>query len=45
MLGMGYKQSQGDHTMFVHHSTTGGVTALLVYVDDIVVINNDMEGI
>jgi len=45
MLDMGYKQNQGDHTMFVHYSTRRRVTALLVYVDDIVVINNDMEGI
>ena len=33
----GYKQSQGDHTLFIKHSTTGGVIALLVYVDDIIV--------
>ena len=37
----GYKQSQGDHTLFIKHSTTGGVTALLVYVDDIIVTGND----
>ena len=30
MLGMGYKQSQRDHTLFVHHSTTEGVTTLFV---------------
>ncbi|RVW20492.1 Retrovirus-related Pol polyprotein from transposon RE1 [Vitis vinifera] len=35
-----YKQSQGDHTLFIKHSATGGVTALLVYVDDIIVIGN-----
>ena len=43
MLSMEYKQSQGNHTLFVHHSATGGMTALLVYVDDIIVIDNDME--
>ena len=32
-----YKQSQGDYTLFIKHSTTGGVTTLLVYVDDIIV--------
>ena len=37
----GYKQSQGDHTRFIKHSTAGGVTTLLVYVDDIIVIGND----
>lgn len=36
MLHMGYKQSQGDHTLFIHHSVTREVTALLVYVDDII---------
>ena len=29
-----YKQSQGDRTLFIKHSVTGGVTAFLVYVDD-----------
>lgn len=41
MLSMGYKQSQGDHTLFIKHSASGGVTALLVYVDDIIVTGND----
>ena len=36
-----YKQSQDDHTLFIKHSAAGGVTALLVYVDDIIVIEND----
>ena len=45
MLNLGYKQSQGDHTLFIHHSVaTGGVTMLLVYVDDIAVTGNDDEG-
>ena len=38
---MGYKQSQGDHTLFIKHSAAGGVTALIVYVDDIIVTGND----
>lgn len=41
MLEMGYKQSRGDHTLFIKHSKEGMVTALLVYVDDIVVTGND----
>ncbi|XP_057514198.1 uncharacterized mitochondrial protein AtMg00810-like [Actinidia eriantha] len=41
MVSMGYKQSQGDHTLFVKHSSSGEVTILLVYVDDIVVTGND----
>ena len=43
MKEFGYKQSQGDHTLFIKHFAVGGVsvTALLVYVDDIIVIRND----
>jgi len=43
MLGMKYKESQG-HTLVIHHSATRGVTALLVYEDDIIVTSNDMAG-
>ena len=41
MKEFGYKQSQGYHTPFIKHSATGVVTALLVYVDDIIVTGND----
>ena len=41
MKEFGYKQSQGDHTFFIKHSAAGGITALLVYVDDIIVTGND----
>jgi hypothetical protein len=41
MMAMGYRQSQGDHTLFIKHSPSGGVTALLVYVDDIIVTGDD----
>lgn len=41
MKDMGYTQSQGDHTLFIRHSKTGGVTALLVCVDDIIITGND----
>ena len=43
MLGLGYKQSQGDHTLFIKHSVSGGVTILLVYVDDIIVSGDDKK--
>ncbi|CAJ2640143.1 unnamed protein product [Trifolium pratense] len=43
MVGLGFKQSQGDHTLFVKHSKSGGVTVLLVYVDDIIVTGDDEE--
>lgn len=41
MLGSGYKESQGDHTLFIKHSSKGQITILLEYVDDI--IGDDVE--
>ena len=41
MLAMKYKQIQGDHTLFMRHSASKGVTTLMVYVYDIIVIGND----
>lgn len=32
MKNFRYKQSQGDHTLFIKHTVAGGVTALLAYV-------------
>ncbi|KAI0518741.1 hypothetical protein KFK09_006177 [Dendrobium nobile] len=43
MLLNGYRQSQGDHTLFFKHSDSGGVTILLVYVDDIILTGNNEE--
>ena len=43
MTAMGYRQSQGDHKLFVKHSSLGGVTVLLIYVDDIIVTGDDEE--
>ena len=39
MKAMGYKQSQGDHTLFVKHLASRGIIALLVYVDYLIVLN------
>lgn len=41
MTNLGYKQSQGDHTLLVRHSRSRGMTALLVYGDDITVTSNN----
>ena len=41
MVGLGYKKSQADHTLFIHYSKKGKLTALLVYVDDIIVTRDD----
>lgn len=43
IIGLDFKQSQGDHTLFIRHSETEGVTVLLVYVNDIIVTGNDEE--
>ena len=42
MLGFGYKQSNADHTMFIKHNGDM-IIVLIVYVDDIVVIGNDVK--
>ena len=41
MKNIGYKQSQGDHTLFVKHSDSRELTTLLVYVDNIIMTGND----
>lgn len=41
---IGYIQSQGDHILLFKHSTLWGAKILLVYVDDIVVTGDDLEG-
>lgn len=37
----GYLQCQADHTLFTKHSSSGSITMLIVYVDDIVLTGND----
>ena len=39
----GYYQSQADHTMFYKHNKDGKIAILIVYVDDIVLTDNDKE--
>jgi len=41
---IGYKQSQGDHTLFIKHLASRGDTALIVYLDNIGVTRNDQAG-
>ena len=43
MINYGFNQSQSDHTLFIKHSSQGKVTALIVYVDDIVLTGNDLK--
>ena len=42
----GYKQCNGNHTLFYPHFPAKGVTILIVYVDDIIITgNNDVQAI
>lgn len=41
MKGFGYKQSQGDHTLFTKLSGKEGITVLLIYFDYTIVNRND----
>ena len=43
IIANSYKQIQGDHTLFIKHSISRGVTTLIVYVDDIIVTVNDKK--
>ena len=43
MIRYGFKQSQGDHTLFIKRSSRNKLTALIVYVDDIVLTGDDLE--
>jgi hypothetical protein len=40
LCGMGYKQCNGDHTVFYRHSGRR-ITILAVYVDDIIITSDD----
>ncbi|KAH9774809.1 retrovirus-related pol polyprotein from transposon RE1 [Citrus sinensis] len=42
MVRFGYNQSNSDHTLFIK-KRQGKITALIVYVDDMVVTDNDEE--
>ncbi|PRQ56600.1 putative RNA-directed DNA polymerase [Rosa chinensis] len=44
MKKIGYRQSNSDHTLFLKHQG-GKVTALIIYVDDMVVTCDDLEEI
>nr|KYP63863.1 hypothetical protein KK1_018450 [Cajanus cajan] len=41
MISLGYKQSQGNHTLFIKHSPNGNLTILLVYTDDMIIVGDD----
>ncbi|OMO77059.1 Reverse transcriptase, RNA-dependent DNA polymerase [Corchorus capsularis] len=42
MIAFGYQQSNSDHTLFIKKGQ-GKITALIVYVDDMVVTGNDPD--
>ena len=41
----GMIRSAADHSVFYHHSSTGQCIYLIVYVDDIISIGSDQDGI
>ena len=45
MIDLGYHQARGDHALFIKYGTTGMVTIILVYVDDIIVTGGDAREI
>ena len=38
-------RSTSDHSVFYHHTSSGQCIYLIVYVNDIVIIDNDQDGI
>ena len=44
LLQYGFTQSAADHTLFLHKTNTS-FTALLVYVDDIIIASDDMNAV
>ncbi|RVW27824.1 Retrovirus-related Pol polyprotein from transposon RE2 [Vitis vinifera] len=41
----GYSQGYADHTMFYKHSVDGKIVMLIVYVDDIILTGDDIDGL
>ena len=41
----GMNRSKEDHSIFYHHTSSGQCIYLIVYVDDIVITDNDQDGI
>ena len=41
--GHNFIQGQTNHTLFFWHLSNGKITILIVYVDDIILIGNDLE--
>lgn len=44
MRKYGFQQSNSDHTLFLKHRV-GKITALIVYVDDMIITGDDVEEI
>ena len=40
---LGYKLYNDDHTLFFKHFETGGITILIIYVDDIIITRDNVE--
>ena len=44
MKSQNFVQGQSDHTMFIKKSHEGKMVVLIVYVDDIILTGDDVEG-
>ena len=42
---LGYQQEQANHTMFIKQTKNGRKSILVVYVDDMILANDDVTGI
>ena len=41
MVSLGYRQSQGDHILFINHSQDGKLILLLVYINGMIIAGDD----
>ena len=43
IIQFGFKQSQGDRTLFINNKPEGKLTSSIMYVNDIILTRNDVE--
>ncbi|RDY14119.1 putative mitochondrial protein, partial [Mucuna pruriens] len=43
MISLGFRESQGNYTLFTKHSPDGKLTLLLVYVDNMIIAGGDVR--
>ena len=45
LLSQGFRQSSADHSLFLYSNNDNDITAILVYVDDIILTGNNLKTI